>query len=106
MPLYDFHCADCDTTFEQWVRGFDTSGVVCPSCKSARIRKLLSMPAVIRSGKDKGPRNDRLVKDEEVRYFEKKRDYLKAAKAAEKAGQQDWQVKDLYQKAGKNPYGI
>ncbi len=106
MPLYDFECGACKAKFEQWVRSFDTSGVTCPTCQSAKVEKLFSPPGMIRTGTPEEPKDERRAKDAEVRYFEKKRDYLNAARAAEKAGQLDWQVKDLYQKAGKNPYGI
>lgn len=106
MPLYDFRCTECSAQFEQWFRSFDISGAVCPSCGSEKVEKQISIPAMIRAGRPKEPSNERLAKDEEVRYYEKRKDYIRAARAAEKAGQQDWQVKDLYQKAGKDPYGI
>ena len=106
MPLYDFRCSQCNAEFEQWVRSFDAAGVACPSCQGTQVERLFSPPGMIRVGTQKGPADERRAKDEEVRYYEKRKDYLRAAQAAEKAGQLDWQVKDLYQKAGKNPYGI
>lgn len=45
MPLFDFHCADCDATFEELVRqGADAPA--CPGCGSASTRKLPSAFAV------------------------------------------------------------
>jgi hypothetical protein len=41
------------------------------------------------------------AKDAEVNYFKDRKDYESAAKAAEKVGKSQWEVKDLYRKAGK-----
>ena len=41
MPLYDFHCKQCDREFEALVRPNDPP-TTCPSCKSADVEKLLS----------------------------------------------------------------
>ncbi|OQY28618.1 MAG: hypothetical protein B6244_06845 [Candidatus Cloacimonetes bacterium 4572_55] len=43
MPIYEYHCEDCTTTFEKLV--FSTSGtavVECPKCGGSRTRKLFS----------------------------------------------------------------
>lgn len=42
MPLFDFHCAKCNKTYELLIRA--TSEPVCPDCGGA-IEKLLSLPA-------------------------------------------------------------
>jgi putative FmdB family regulatory protein len=39
MPIYEFHCCDCDDTFEKLVFGQDS--VVCPKCGGA-VEKLMS----------------------------------------------------------------
>lgn len=52
MPLYDFHCSDCDTTSELLTRASDNTPPVCPKCGSARISKLMAIPAA--PGKIKG----------------------------------------------------
>jgi putative FmdB family regulatory protein len=43
MPIYDYHCKDCDKTFELLVR--PSSIPVCPTCGSEQLDKLLSCPA-------------------------------------------------------------
>jgi putative FmdB family regulatory protein len=48
MPIYEYRCRDCRTTFEQLV-GTD-SAVTCPSCRSSSLDKLFSVP-FIASGK-------------------------------------------------------
>lgn len=43
MPLYDYHCSACNSTFELLVR----SSVIpaCPSCGSEALEKQVSTPA-------------------------------------------------------------
>jgi putative FmdB family regulatory protein len=43
MPLFDFHCKNCDRSFEVLVRGSVT--LACPECGSAEVEKLVSRPA-------------------------------------------------------------
>ncbi len=43
MPLYEYNCEECGTTFEQLVAARDRdNGAVCPDCGSKRIRRLIS----------------------------------------------------------------
>ena len=44
MPLFEFECLDCTKTFEEIVLG--SAEPRCPSCDSAKLRKLLSAFAV------------------------------------------------------------
>ena len=37
MPIYEYHCCDCETTFEALVRGGDT--ITCPHCGSSSLAK-------------------------------------------------------------------
>jgi putative FmdB family regulatory protein len=41
MPVYEFECEECGNRFEELVPS-DTAGFACPSCGSARTRRLLS----------------------------------------------------------------
>jgi putative FmdB family regulatory protein len=41
MPLYEYHCHECDRRFEKYVRAWGEA-VSCPSCESASVDKLLS----------------------------------------------------------------
>jgi len=43
MPLFDYRCADCGAGFERLVRG--EAAVACPRCESARVERLMSLPA-------------------------------------------------------------
>ena len=43
MPLYDYHCQDCDKTFELLVRS--STIPACPACAGQHLEKLLSRPA-------------------------------------------------------------
>lgn len=43
MPIYDYTCSDCKTTFETLVRGSTSPN--CPECGSLHLKKLLSIPA-------------------------------------------------------------
>jgi putative FmdB family regulatory protein len=46
MPIYDYRCGECETTFEAQVRSGDA--VACPHCGSTTLKKLLSAPAVLK----------------------------------------------------------
>lgn len=45
MPLFEFKCRDCGTTFEKIVPSSNTR-VVCRKCESSKVEKLLSVFAV------------------------------------------------------------
>ena len=40
MPIYEYHCSDCNTDFECLVLGKERPH--CPACKSQQIGKLMS----------------------------------------------------------------
>ncbi|MDQ6973002.1 MAG: zinc ribbon domain-containing protein [Mariprofundaceae bacterium] len=45
MPIYEYHCDDCDKEFETLVlRKSET--VVCPDCGGAHLSKMISAHAV------------------------------------------------------------
>lgn len=44
MPIYEFECAKCHHDFESLVLGAD-SGIQCPKCQSAQVKKLMSAVA-------------------------------------------------------------
>lgn len=43
MPLYEFHCLNCDTEFEELVFS-QTELPPCPNCSSHKTEKLISRP--------------------------------------------------------------
>ncbi len=46
MPLYDFQCKTCGSTFEELVRGpLDLADVACPRCQSPEIVRKISLIA-------------------------------------------------------------
>ena len=45
MPLYDYRCATCATTFERR-HGYDEPAGACPGCGSADVKRLLPTIAV------------------------------------------------------------
>jgi putative FmdB family regulatory protein len=47
MPLYEYACQKCEHTFEALVMGDEK--VECPECQSAKLERLLSVPARPRS---------------------------------------------------------
>lgn len=52
-------------------------------------------------GKKGEPSTEFGAKEEEINYYKDKGEYEKAAKAAERLGKSEWEIKDLYRKAGK-----
>ena len=48
MPLYEYSCRACEHTFEELV--FNDESVHCPECASAKVERLLSVPAKPREG--------------------------------------------------------
>jgi putative FmdB family regulatory protein len=51
MPLYEYSCEDCGTTFEQLVSARNRdNGVECPECGSKDVERLLSAFAIGKSG--------------------------------------------------------
>jgi len=100
MPVYEFRCTDCGYEFEKYSRSFELGEVNCVSCRSTKVTKLLSSP-LIRMGNLTEASSEYSAKDAEVNYFKDRKDYESAAKAAEKVGKSQWEVKDLYRKAGK-----
>jgi putative FmdB family regulatory protein len=43
MPIFEFHCANCHTEFEELIRGSEQPH--CPNCSSTKLEKLMSAPA-------------------------------------------------------------
>ena len=41
MPIYEYRCADCDRSFEAFVRPTD-DGAQCPNCHGSKLTRELS----------------------------------------------------------------
>lgn len=43
MPIYEYHCEECGTAFDKFVRSISTPvEVECPECQSRRCKKHFS----------------------------------------------------------------
>ncbi len=47
MPIFEYRCQDCGTTFEK-ITSASAADVTCKNCESRRVEKLLSVFAVAR----------------------------------------------------------
>lgn len=52
MPIYDYHCLDCDSTFEERRSMFEEGQIRCPECNSENTLKLISAPTSVLDWKD------------------------------------------------------
>ncbi|NLB52289.1 MAG: zinc ribbon domain-containing protein [Syntrophomonadaceae bacterium] len=43
MPIFEFHCQDCDNKFNLLISNNDKNKVKCPQCSSGNIKQLLSL---------------------------------------------------------------
>jgi len=50
MPIYDFRCQECGEVSEFLVANFsDSSTLVCSSCGSRNLEKLMSAPSLLKN---------------------------------------------------------
>lgn len=45
MPIFEYHCKDCETHFERIVMGAPKP-IECPECSNPKVEKLISSFAV------------------------------------------------------------
>ncbi len=45
MPIYEYACAACGHTFEEWQKMSDAPVRTCPKCKKKKVEKLISQTA-------------------------------------------------------------
>lgn len=45
MPLYEYTCRACETTFETLVSTRTTVAVACPKCGGTELDRLIGLPA-------------------------------------------------------------
>jgi len=53
MPLYEYHCQECQQQVTIWRSFSDTSSPRCPVCGSRNLTRLISQVAIVKSGKDR-----------------------------------------------------
>lgn len=47
MPVYDYQCINCNSTYDVFHKGREVKeDVICPSCGSKNHKKLISLPVV------------------------------------------------------------
>ena len=47
MPVYDYLCKECNSTYDVFHKGQEVQGdVVCPSCGSVHYKKMMSVPMI------------------------------------------------------------
>jgi putative FmdB family regulatory protein len=57
MPIYEFHCAQCEHDSEILVRSADWKGTKCPQCGSTKISKKFSTFAAGAGKESPGPKS-------------------------------------------------
>jgi putative FmdB family regulatory protein len=55
MPIFEYTCEDCGTSFEKLVRRSSENGVVCPSCGQHHLKQELSTFAARSTSADSAP---------------------------------------------------
>lgn len=50
MPIYEYKCNKCGSTFEALIRGSEVPA--CPDCKSEEVGRLMSAPAAAHAQAD------------------------------------------------------
>lgn len=51
MPIYEYHCNDCGTDFEKFLRSmFSQETITCPDCGGQHVAKALSLIGATSSG--------------------------------------------------------
>ena len=61
MPIYEFHCEDCNRIFNFFARDFQAAlrKPACPKCGRQRMRKLFSRFAAVSKGAPRPNEDDR-----------------------------------------------
>jgi putative FmdB family regulatory protein len=55
MPIYEFHCEQCERDSEVLIRSSDWKGTVCPHCGSQKLSKKFSTFAAAGAGNRSTP---------------------------------------------------
>jgi putative FmdB family regulatory protein len=56
MPVYEYRCADCSTTFEKLIRNSEQKPGACPSCGKEQVSRVFSTFAVNVAASSSAPR--------------------------------------------------
>ena len=86
MPIYTYRCEKCGTRFEWLFLSFEQTElktVKCPECKSEATRDYSNQRFYAPSKPYAGELSEDSEEYREMHYYEKQKDWEKAAKAAE-----------------------
>ena len=86
MPIYTYRCEKCRTRFERLFLSFEQAEqktVKCSECKAAATRDYSNQRFNAPSNPYAGELSEDSEEYREMHYYEKKKDWEKAAKAAE-----------------------
>mgnify|MGYP003571908139 CR=1 FL=1 len=50
MPVYEYECEKCGSSFERIVFQGDKEEISCPECDATKVKKLLSSAGFIKTG--------------------------------------------------------
>lgn len=50
MPIYEYHCKDCEQIFEEWQKSHDAETAECPVCGGTSQRIISSTTFVLKGG--------------------------------------------------------
>ena len=99
MPLYEYRCRSCNHSFEAYYKLSDSEGQKgspCPRCQKTASRVFTSF-AFPREGAGDAELAEDPPEYREMHYYEKKKDWQRAAEAAE--GVSDYAKQKFLQKA-------
>lgn len=54
MPIFEYRCQDCDNEFEKLVFRSDETDIECPSCRSKKVAKKMSVASVMTGSLNSG----------------------------------------------------
>jgi putative FmdB family regulatory protein len=57
MPIYEYHCEDCDSSFETFVQRGHYDEAQCPSCRSVKLSREMSVFASRAANTEATPAN-------------------------------------------------
>ncbi len=99
MPVYQYRCRSCGRDFEEYHKLSETDkqkATACPSCAGTAPR-VFTRVSVFGTNPEMANLGDGDPAYEEMHYYEKKKDWQKAAEAAE--GVSDFAKQKFLQKA-------
>ena len=100
MPIYMYRCNKCGRVFEELYLSFEREAlktVKCPGCKTAATRDYSNQRFYAPSNPYASELSEDSEEYREMHYYEKQKDWEKAAKAAE--GVSDYAKNKFLQKA-------